>query len=218
MQDPTLPQTDPAAPTGEPRAAGPAAGALPPALPAGRYELLGEIARGGMGAVLRARDRGLNRDLAVKVIHPSSPAGPTSSAACATRAGSRRQRPPCGSVRSWFGAAAAARPTLAESDEFLFPAACTTARAAAAAADDADRARLRRQALDWLLADLALLVRAGGGATAGTGTTTRPSAACTTRRRWPTCRPRSARSGRSSGTRWRPAAVGSGQWAVGGGQ
>jgi serine/threonine-protein kinase len=35
---------------------------------AGRYELLGEIARGGMGVVLRARDRVLNRDLAVKML------------------------------------------------------------------------------------------------------------------------------------------------------
>lgn len=33
-----------------------------------RYELLGEIARGGMGAVLRGRDRDLGRDLAVKVL------------------------------------------------------------------------------------------------------------------------------------------------------
>jgi serine/threonine-protein kinase len=33
-----------------------------------RYELLGEIARGGMGVVLRCRDRHLRRDLAVKVL------------------------------------------------------------------------------------------------------------------------------------------------------
>jgi serine/threonine-protein kinase len=34
----------------------------------GRYQLLGEIARGGMGAVLQGRDVDLGRDLAVKVI------------------------------------------------------------------------------------------------------------------------------------------------------
>ena len=35
---------------------------------AGRYQLLGEIARGGMGPVLRGRDPDLGRDLAVKVL------------------------------------------------------------------------------------------------------------------------------------------------------
>jgi tetratricopeptide (TPR) repeat protein len=34
----------------------------------GRYEFLGEIARGGMGAVLRGRDTDLGRDLVVKVL------------------------------------------------------------------------------------------------------------------------------------------------------
>ena len=34
----------------------------------GRYQIFGEIARGGMGAILRGRDRDLGRDLAVKVL------------------------------------------------------------------------------------------------------------------------------------------------------
>jgi serine/threonine-protein kinase len=36
--------------------------------PASRYQLLGEIARGGMGAVLKGRDTDLGRDLAVKIL------------------------------------------------------------------------------------------------------------------------------------------------------
>jgi serine/threonine protein kinase len=44
-----------------------------PELPArdsvsGRYQLLGEIARGGMGAILKGRDADLGRDLAIKVL------------------------------------------------------------------------------------------------------------------------------------------------------
>jgi serine/threonine-protein kinase len=38
------------------------------AAPAGRYELLGELGRGGMGAVLRGQDRHMGRDLAIKVL------------------------------------------------------------------------------------------------------------------------------------------------------
>src|SRR5262249_47733876 len=43
--------------------------AVPPRGEVGdRYQLFGEIARGGMGAVLRGRDVDLGRDLAVKVL------------------------------------------------------------------------------------------------------------------------------------------------------
>src|SRR5262245_50207308 len=40
----------------------------PPEVTGDRYQLTGEIARGGMGAVLRGRDVDLGRDLAVKVL------------------------------------------------------------------------------------------------------------------------------------------------------
>ena len=40
----------------------------PPPATGGRLQLLGEIARGGMGAVLKGRDPDLGRDLAVKVL------------------------------------------------------------------------------------------------------------------------------------------------------
>lgn len=48
----------------------PAKGDTPPRLsqPGDRYQLQGEIARGGMGAILRARDADLGRELAVKVL------------------------------------------------------------------------------------------------------------------------------------------------------
>jgi len=45
-----------------------AALASPPLL-SGRYELLEEIARGGMGAVIRCRDHHLHRDVVIKVMH-----------------------------------------------------------------------------------------------------------------------------------------------------
>ncbi len=41
---------------------------LPPARNTGRYELFGEIARGGMGAIFKGRDNDLGRELAIKVL------------------------------------------------------------------------------------------------------------------------------------------------------
>ena len=42
----------------------------------GRYEILGELGRGGMGIVYRARRADLDREFALKVIRPGRDADP----------------------------------------------------------------------------------------------------------------------------------------------
>ena len=87
---PAAGESVPTIPTSPPAVAGPstgdlsspdtdAPGATPPLpAPARRYLLCEEIGRGGMGAVLRARDPQLGRDLAVKVLRGDGHASPES--------------------------------------------------------------------------------------------------------------------------------------------
>src|SRR4051812_29493039 len=77
MSEPLSPPTRVTAPPGPSDAAaetrltlGSVSPALPPDCPpyAGRYRIVGEIGRGGMGAVWRAHDPDLDRPLAVKAL------------------------------------------------------------------------------------------------------------------------------------------------------
>jgi tetratricopeptide (TPR) repeat protein len=67
----------PASSLGGGPSADPAATPAQPAPSPARYELLDEIAHGGMGVVFVARDMVLNRDVAVKILQERPPPGPT---------------------------------------------------------------------------------------------------------------------------------------------
>ena len=75
----------------------------------GRLQLLGEIARGGIGLVLKGRDTGLGRDLAVKVLLDRHGDDPAAVCRFIEEARSQASSRYAGSSRSMSGAALRAK-------------------------------------------------------------------------------------------------------------
>jgi hypothetical protein len=152
-EDGTRAHTGPAAPPTSILDAGDAPPATPVADgPAGRYELLDEIDRGGMGVVVRAHDRTLGREVAVKVLQERFAAGSVIARRFVdeARIAGQLQHPGIPPVHD-LGTLPDGRPFLAMKlikgrtlDALLRDRPDPTARAG-----------LRRQALEWLRADLA---------------------------------------------------------------
>src|SRR5688500_6615737 len=59
------------------------------------FEVEGEVGRGGMGVIFRARQRSLDRHVAVKTLHPSLAGGPSAAKFAAEALVTGRLEHPC---------------------------------------------------------------------------------------------------------------------------